>query len=96
MDVLGLRGSEADQRASEDQQVRRPGRRGTEVVDVSVIAATSEDLGRSHPRPAIPGGGLVPSAGDPDTSSAAAPRGGEDAVLLAEHFLARACDDDGR
>jgi two-component system, NtrC family, response regulator AtoC len=78
----------------EDQQVRRLGATRSEAVDVWVIAATSEDLDEAirarrfredlYHRLAVVTLRLPPLR-----------ERGEDAVQLAEHFLARACDDYG-
>jgi DNA-binding NtrC family response regulator/tetratricopeptide (TPR) repeat protein len=78
----------------EEQQVRRLGGTRNDAVDVWVIAATSEDLEEAirarrfredlYHRLAVLTLRLPPLR-----------ERGEDAVLLAEHFLARACDDYG-
>jgi DNA-binding NtrC family response regulator/tetratricopeptide (TPR) repeat protein len=78
----------------EDQQVRRLGSTRSEAVDVWVIAATSEDLDEAirarrfredlYHRLAVLTLRLPPLR-----------ERGDDAVLLGEHFLARACDDYG-
>src|SRR4029077_9583545 len=78
----------------EDQQVRRLGATRSEAVDVWVIAATSEDLDEAirarrfredlYHRLAVLTLRLPPLR-----------ERGDDAVLLGEHFLARACDDYG-
>jgi DNA-binding NtrC family response regulator/tetratricopeptide (TPR) repeat protein len=78
----------------EEQQVRRLGGTRNDAVDVWVIAATSEDLDEAirarrfredlYHRLAVLTLRLPPLR-----------ERGEDAVLLAEHFLARACDDYG-
>ena len=78
----------------EEQQVRRLGGTRSDAVDVWVIAATSEDLDEAirarrfredlYHRLAVVTLRLPPVR-----------ERGEDAVQLAEHFLARACDDYG-
>jgi DNA-binding NtrC family response regulator/tetratricopeptide (TPR) repeat protein len=78
----------------EEQQVRRLGSTRNEMVDVWVIAATSEDLDDAirarrfredlYHRLAVLTLRLPPLR-----------ERGEDIVLLAEHFLARACEDYG-
>jgi DNA-binding NtrC family response regulator/tetratricopeptide (TPR) repeat protein len=78
----------------EDQQVRRLGGTRSEAVDVWVIAATSEDLDEAirarrfredlYHRLAVLTLRLPPLR-----------ERGDDAVLLGEHFLSRACDDYG-
>src|SRR4030095_14340448 len=78
----------------EEQQVRRLGSTRSEAVDVWVIAATSEDLDEAirarrfredlYHRLAVLTLHLPPLR-----------ERGEDIVLLAEHFLARACEDYG-
>ncbi|MGH7393926.1 MAG: sigma-54 interaction domain-containing protein, partial [Candidatus Rokuibacteriota bacterium] len=81
-------------KAIEERAVRRLGGTRSEPVDVSVIAATNEDLAASvsgrrfradlYHRLAVVMLSLPPLRD----------RGG-DVLLLAEHFLARACDDYG-
>ena len=78
----------------EEQQVRRLGSTRSEAVDVWVIAATSEDLDEAirarrfredlYHRLAVLTLRLPPLR-----------ERGEDIVLLAEHFLARSCEDYG-
>src|SRR5215510_3078608 len=78
----------------EDHQVRRLGSTRSEAVDVWIIAATSEDLDAAmrarrfredlYHRLAVLTLRLPPLR-----------ERGEDVVLLAEHFLAHACDDYG-
>jgi DNA-binding NtrC family response regulator len=78
----------------EEQQVRRLGSTRSEVVDVGVIAATSEDLDEAirarrfredlYHRLAVVTLRLPPLR-----------KRGDDILLLAEHFLARACRDYG-
>ena len=78
----------------EDQQVRRLGSTRSEAIDVWVVAATSEDLDEAmrarrfredlYHRLAVITLRLPPLR-----------QRGEDVVLLAEHFLARACEDYG-
>jgi transcriptional regulator with GAF, ATPase, and Fis domain/tetratricopeptide (TPR) repeat protein len=78
----------------EERRVRRLGSTRTEALDVSVIAATSEDLpaavrsGRFradlYHRLAVVTLALPPLRAR-----------GDDVLLLAEHFLARACEDYG-
>ena len=75
--------------------MRRLGSTRSEPVDVWIVAATSEDLGR-----AVAGDGA--SARTSTTGSRSSPlrlpplrERGEDILLLAEHFLARACADYG-
>ena len=78
----------------EEQQVRRLGSTRSEAVDVWVIAATSEDLDEAirarrfredlYHRLAVLTLSLPPLR-----------ERGEDIVLLAEHFLSRACEDYG-
>jgi transcriptional regulator with AAA-type ATPase domain/tetratricopeptide (TPR) repeat protein len=78
----------------EDQQVRRLGSTRSEAIDVWIVAATSEDLDEAmrarrfredlYHRLAVITLRLPPLR-----------QRGEDVVLLAEHFLARACEDYG-
>jgi DNA-binding NtrC family response regulator/tetratricopeptide (TPR) repeat protein len=78
----------------EDQQVRRLGSTRNEAIDVWIIAATSENLDEAmrarrfredlYHRLAVITLRLPPLR-----------ERGEDVVLLAEHFLARACEDYG-
>jgi two-component system, NtrC family, response regulator AtoC len=78
----------------EEQQVRRLGSTRSEFIDVWVIAATSEDMKEAlrtrrfredlYHRLAVLTLDLPPLR-----------ERGDDVVLLAQHFLARACDDYG-
>src|SRR5262249_7832519 len=70
----------------EERQVRRLGSTRSEAGDVWVIAATSEDVGEGLPAPRLP---VLPLRLPPLRER------GDDIVLLAEHFLARSCEDYG-
>src|SRR5262249_32028441 len=76
----------------EDQQVRRLGSTRTEPVDVWVIAATSEDLDQAI-RARRFREDLYHRLAVVTLRLPALRERGEDIILLAEHFLARACED---
>src|SRR5262245_31460130 len=76
----------------EDQQVRRLGSTRSEPVDVWVIAATSEDLDQAI-RARRFREDLYHRLAVVTLRLPALRERGEDIILLAEHFLARACED---
>ena len=75
--------------------MRRLGGTRSEPVDVWIVAATNEDLDGGHPRAAVPRGPLPPARGPARFACRRCASAATDVVLLAEHFLARACADYG-